>query len=229
MVILSWIFFGAFIGWLAGLIMGRRGQGCMVNIALGLVGAVAGGFLFRALTPGFSYENHGFVISTLVAVVGAIIVIAAWNAISGQRRPVLKQSLWFAALVVCAGTAQAATPCDGIWQKSRADGARLLKKTAPQIIGLPARPRVYDVMQAAGWTIVWAEFPGAESAGYFIHDGRFLTNWAGVAAGDTASDLTAWAVKQDKTMPRPLAACFGWYVAEGREKSPPAWRNPFSN
>jgi uncharacterized membrane protein YeaQ/YmgE (transglycosylase-associated protein family) len=41
--ILGWILFGAFVGWLATLIMGKRGGGCMVNIALGLVGALAGG------------------------------------------------------------------------------------------------------------------------------------------------------------------------------------------
>ena len=85
MVILGWIVFGAFIGWLASLVMGRRSGGCMVNIALGLVGAVAGGFLFRALAGGFAYEQHGFIVSTLVAVIGAIIVLAIWNAITGHR------------------------------------------------------------------------------------------------------------------------------------------------
>ena len=85
MHILGWIVFGAFIGWLATLVMGKRSGGCIVNIALGLVGAVAGGFLFSALGPVFHYENHGFVVSTIVAVIGAIIVLAIWNAISGRR------------------------------------------------------------------------------------------------------------------------------------------------
>ena len=85
MFILGWIVFGAFVGWLASLIMGKQGSGCMVNIALGLVGALAGGFIFRALSGGFAYENHGFIVSTLVAVIGAIIVLAVWNAITGRR------------------------------------------------------------------------------------------------------------------------------------------------
>lgn len=85
MIILGWIIFGALVGWLASRIMGRDSSGCMVNIALGLVGAVAGGFIFRALSGGFEYENHGFVVSTLVAVIGAIIVLAVWNAITGHR------------------------------------------------------------------------------------------------------------------------------------------------
>ena len=85
MHILGWIVFGAIAGWLASLIMGKNGSGCMVNIALGLVGAVAGGFLFQRLGGGFSYEEHGFLISLLVAVLGAVIVLAIWNAITGHR------------------------------------------------------------------------------------------------------------------------------------------------
>jgi uncharacterized membrane protein YeaQ/YmgE (transglycosylase-associated protein family) len=82
MVVLSWIFFGAFIGWLAGFFMGRPKDGCLVNIALGLVGALVGGFVFQMLTNGgFSYEAHGFIVSTLVAVIGAVIVLAIWNAL----------------------------------------------------------------------------------------------------------------------------------------------------
>ena len=85
MHVLGWILFGAFIGWLATLLMGKESGGCLVNIALGLVGALAGGFLFSALGPVFHYENHGFVVSTLVAVIGAIIVLAIWNAFTGHR------------------------------------------------------------------------------------------------------------------------------------------------
>jgi uncharacterized membrane protein YeaQ/YmgE (transglycosylase-associated protein family) len=85
MYILGWIVFGAFVGWLASMIMGRRGGGCLVNVALGLVGALAGGTLFSALGPGFHFSNHGFIVSTLVAVIGAVIVLVIWNAITGHR------------------------------------------------------------------------------------------------------------------------------------------------
>jgi uncharacterized membrane protein YeaQ/YmgE (transglycosylase-associated protein family) len=85
MVILGWIVFGAIVGWLASRIMGKDSSGCMVNIALGLIGALAGGFIFRALSGGFEYEQHGFIVSTLVAVIGAVIVLAVWNAITGHR------------------------------------------------------------------------------------------------------------------------------------------------
>lgn len=86
MVVLGWIIFGAFTGWLAGFFLPRPKQGCMVNIALGLAGALLGGFLFQTLSGGnFSYETSGGIVSTLVAVIGAVIVLALWNAISARK------------------------------------------------------------------------------------------------------------------------------------------------
>lgn len=82
MHVISWIIFGAFTGWLASRIVHKRGQGCMVNIALGLVGALVGGFIFQQIGGGFSYDAHGFIVSTIVAVIGSIIVLLGWNAIS---------------------------------------------------------------------------------------------------------------------------------------------------
>ena len=85
MFILGWIFFGALTCWIASKIVNKRGEGCMVNIALGLVGALVGGFLFRALMGSFYYETHGFFVSTFVAVLGAVIVLLIWNAITGRN------------------------------------------------------------------------------------------------------------------------------------------------
>jgi len=83
--IIGWIVFGALAGWIASKIVNRRGEGCMVNTALGLVGAVVGGALFRTLTGGgFHYEFHGFLESMFVAVIGAIIVLVIWNAVTGR-------------------------------------------------------------------------------------------------------------------------------------------------
>ena len=83
MFVLGWIFFGALTGWLASNLVHARGQGCVVNIALGLVGAVVGGLLFRELTGyRFVYEFHSLLVQAIVAVIGAVIVLLAWNAIS---------------------------------------------------------------------------------------------------------------------------------------------------
>lgn len=85
MQVLGWIIFGAFVGWIANAVMGKRGGGCMVNIALGLVGALAGGVLFSALGPGFDYSQHNLLVSTLVAVIGAVLVLMVWNALTSRR------------------------------------------------------------------------------------------------------------------------------------------------
>jgi uncharacterized membrane protein YeaQ/YmgE (transglycosylase-associated protein family) len=85
MYILGWIVFGALTGWLAGKIVNRRGEGCLVNTALGLLGAVVGGFIFRQLS-GFEYGAHGFLVSTFVAVIGAVLVILAYHALTERGR-----------------------------------------------------------------------------------------------------------------------------------------------
>jgi uncharacterized membrane protein YeaQ/YmgE (transglycosylase-associated protein family) len=84
MFVLGWIFFGALTGWIASNIVNKRGEGCMINTALGLVGAVVGGWLLRELT-GFRYEHHGFFVSMFVAVIGAIIVLFLYHAVTGSR------------------------------------------------------------------------------------------------------------------------------------------------
>jgi uncharacterized membrane protein YeaQ/YmgE (transglycosylase-associated protein family) len=84
MIILGWIVFGALTGWIASKVVNRRGEGCLVNTALGLAGAVVGGFIFRHLS-GFEYDAHGFLVSTFVAVIGAVLVLLAYHALTGRR------------------------------------------------------------------------------------------------------------------------------------------------
>ena len=138
----------------------------------------------------------------------------------------MRFALAAAMLAASLSPALAATPCDGIWQKPLADGQALLRKVKPK--GMPGNPKVFEVMQSDGWSLVWAEFPDSEPGGYFIDGTRFVDVWGGVAGPDSAKVIAAWATKLDKKMPKPLAACFGWYVKSGREHSPPARPNPFS-
>ena len=84
MDILGWIIFGALTGFIASKVVNRRGEGCIVNTALGLLGAVVGGFIFRQLT-GFRFEYHGFFVSMFVAVIGAVLVLLAYHAATGGR------------------------------------------------------------------------------------------------------------------------------------------------
>lgn len=83
MGIIAWIVLGAIAGWITNLIMGG-GEGVIATIILGIVGAVVGGWLAGTVlkvadVTGINIE------SIVVAVIGAIIVVAVYRAVSGRR------------------------------------------------------------------------------------------------------------------------------------------------
>ncbi len=83
MSILGWIVFGLITGFIASRVVNRRGEGCILNIALGMVGALVGGAIFRALTP-FSVFRFNLT-SMFVAVIGAVVVLLIYHALTGRR------------------------------------------------------------------------------------------------------------------------------------------------
>ena len=76
---LAWIFIGLLAGWLAGHLTRGRGFGCVVNVILGLIGAVLGGWLFTKL----GVVVLGFWGSLAAATVGAILLVAIARIFSG--------------------------------------------------------------------------------------------------------------------------------------------------
>jgi uncharacterized membrane protein YeaQ/YmgE (transglycosylase-associated protein family) len=87
MVGVGWILaiiIGGFAGWIAEKVM-KSNMGLLMNIILGIVGAVIGNFL---LTLIFGVTAGGIVGQLLVAVVGACLLIAIVRAIGGGRRGV---------------------------------------------------------------------------------------------------------------------------------------------
>ena len=86
MSIPGWIFFGLICGFIASKIVNDRGEGCFLNIALGVVGALVGGGIFAFL--GEPVFFHFSLWSMFVAVLGAVIVLFLWHAATG--RPTLK-------------------------------------------------------------------------------------------------------------------------------------------
>lgn len=82
--ILGWIVLGGLAGWVASIIMGRnREQGIIGNIISGVIGGVVGGWVFNLLGgSGVTGFNPW---SFLVAVIGAMIVLWIWQAISARR------------------------------------------------------------------------------------------------------------------------------------------------
>jgi uncharacterized membrane protein YeaQ/YmgE (transglycosylase-associated protein family) len=67
------------------MITGRNDQmGCITNIVAGIVGAMVGGWIYRLIT-GVDYMAFDLV-SLIIAVVGAVIVLAIVNLIFGRRQ-----------------------------------------------------------------------------------------------------------------------------------------------
>jgi uncharacterized membrane protein YeaQ/YmgE (transglycosylase-associated protein family) len=86
MNILLWIVFGALVGWVASLIMRTDAeQGALLNIVVGIVGAVLGGFIMSTL--GFSPITGFDLYSFGVALLGAIVLIAIVRALRGSYAP----------------------------------------------------------------------------------------------------------------------------------------------
>lgn len=83
MSILGWIIFGAIVGVVAKFLMpGEDPGGFIVTILLGIVGALIGGFLGRALGMyGPEQQAGGFIMSVL----GAILVLWGYRATIGRR------------------------------------------------------------------------------------------------------------------------------------------------
>jgi len=83
MSLLAWIILGLVSGFIASKIVNRSGEGIVIDIVLGIIGAVVGGFLFRAVG---SAGMTGFNIwSMFVAVVGAVVVLVIKHALTGRR------------------------------------------------------------------------------------------------------------------------------------------------
>ena len=84
MSILGWIILGLISGFIASKIVNKQGSGIIVDIILGIIGAIVGGFVFTqfgaAPVTGFN------IYSMLVAIVGAIIVLWLYHMIFGRRR-----------------------------------------------------------------------------------------------------------------------------------------------
>jgi uncharacterized membrane protein YeaQ/YmgE (transglycosylase-associated protein family) len=77
MSLFSWIVLGLVAGFIASRIVNRTGEGVIVDILLGIVGAVAGGWLFRLFgMPGASGLN---VYSSVIAIIGAALVLLIYH------------------------------------------------------------------------------------------------------------------------------------------------------
>ena len=79
MSIVSWIVLGLIAGFIGSKLVNKTGEGFFLDIVLGIVGAVVGGWLFSL------FGMHGVtglnIYSLIVAVVGAVVLLVAYHAI----------------------------------------------------------------------------------------------------------------------------------------------------
>ena len=79
MSFLAWIVLGLLAGFIGSKLVNKRGEGMFLDIVLGVVGAIVGGWLFRNFgAAGVTGLN---LYSLLVAVVGAVIVLVVYHAL----------------------------------------------------------------------------------------------------------------------------------------------------
>ena len=78
MGIFSWIVLGLIAGWIASQIVNKTGSGMMMDIALGVVGAIVGGFIASAVfgTNGVTGVN---IWSIIISVLGAVLVLWVYH------------------------------------------------------------------------------------------------------------------------------------------------------
>ena len=79
MSFLAWIVLGLIAGFIGSKIVNKRGEGIFLDIILGIVGALVGGWLFT--TFGASGVTGLNLYSLVVAVLGAIVVLVVYHAI----------------------------------------------------------------------------------------------------------------------------------------------------
>jgi uncharacterized membrane protein YeaQ/YmgE (transglycosylase-associated protein family) len=83
MSFLAWIILGLIAGFIGSKLVNRRGEGVVLDILLGIVGAFVGGWLFsvfgRAGVTGLNLY------SMMVAVIGAVVVLVIYHALSRRR------------------------------------------------------------------------------------------------------------------------------------------------
>ena len=83
MTIIAWIVLGLIAGFIASKIINKSGEGVLLDIGLGVVGAIVGGWLFN--TFGMAGVSGLNLYSLLVAVLGAVVVLVVYHALVRSR------------------------------------------------------------------------------------------------------------------------------------------------
>ena len=86
MSIIGWLILGLIAGFIASKIVNKSGEGVILDIVLGVIGAVVGGYLFTFF--GAAPVTGLNIYSMIVAVIGAVVVLFVYHAITGRSRAI---------------------------------------------------------------------------------------------------------------------------------------------
>ena len=86
--IIAWIIIGVIAGWLTGKLMKGSGFGFLMDMVVGVVGALIGGFISSHLGLG-GIGQHGLIMSIVIAVIGAVILTWIVRLGTGGRKAYL--------------------------------------------------------------------------------------------------------------------------------------------
>ena len=85
MALLVWMVLGLVSGFIASKIVNKRGEGFLLDLALGIIGAIIGGWLFGI------FGHHGVtglnLYSFFVATVGAVVLLVVYHAVRRTIKP----------------------------------------------------------------------------------------------------------------------------------------------
>ena len=84
MSIIGWLILGLIAGFIASKLVNKSGEGLVLDIVLGVVGAIVGGYLFTFF--GAAPVTGLNIYSMIVAVVGAVVVLVIYHAVTGRSR-----------------------------------------------------------------------------------------------------------------------------------------------
>ena len=79
--LIAWIIVGLIAGWATGKIMGGSGRGYLVDIVIGIAGAILGGWIMRAV--GFAGRG-GMIYTIVVAIGGAVVLTFLYRLVTGR-------------------------------------------------------------------------------------------------------------------------------------------------
>lgn len=83
MSIIAWIILGLIAGFIGSKIVNKSGEGMLMDIVLGIVGAIVGGVIFSFFgAAGVTGLN---IYSLVVSIIGAVVVLWLYHAIAGRR------------------------------------------------------------------------------------------------------------------------------------------------